>query len=97
MRAEEQYSVISAAPRFFGRMPAFLHFRWKYAARVTKEVKIASCKMRADFRRARPMFCLFWERLELAVYAAPLPFSASTTEEMAPKVVRTRPGCMGEW
>lgn len=33
----------------------------------------------------------------LATFEAPVPFSVSMMEEMAPKVVRTRPGWMGEW
>ena len=43
------------------------------------------------------MFCLLWGRLAFELYEAPLPLRASTMPEMAPKVVRTRPGWMGEW
>jgi hypothetical protein len=42
------------------------------------------------------MSCLCCERDVLATYEAPFPLSASTTEEIAPKVVRTRPGWIGE-
>lgn len=43
------------------------------------------------------MSCLDCGRLVLATYAAPLLFSASITADRPPKVVRTRPGWMGEW
>jgi hypothetical protein len=53
--------------------------------------------MRADFRIALPASWLLWGELVFAIRAAPLALRASMTEEIAPNVVRTRPGWMGEW
>ena len=47
--------------------------------------------------RAFPMFCLSSDSDRFELYDAPLPLSASTTAEMKPSVVMTRPGWMGEW
>lgn len=42
------------------------------------------------------MSCWDCVREVLVLYEAPLPLRASTMAEMAAKVVRTRPGWMGE-
>ena len=55
-----------AARRFGGRMAAFLHLRWKVAARRTKQPRTPSWSTRADFSSAFPMFCLACERVLLA-------------------------------
>ena len=55
-----------------------------------------SCMIKAALMRSRPMFLLLSERVALELYEAPLPVRASTTAERAPKVVKTRPGWMGE-
>jgi len=88
---------MSAACRFEGRMCAVLHRRWKLAASRTKQPSTPSWRHKADFRSALPVSCWDLGSVLLATYAAPLPFSASIIVERKPKVVRTRPGWMGEW
>lgn len=48
------------------------------------------------FRRAEATLSIVLLRLELAVQATPMPFRTSTMEDRRPKVVRVRPGWMGE-
>jgi len=67
MSAEEQYRVRRTALRFLGRRPARLQFRWKWAASRMKQPRITSCRIRADLRRARPVFILDGEREEFAM------------------------------
>ena len=55
-----------------------------------------SWRIKAALMRSRPMFCWLSERLAFELYEAPLVLRASTMAEMPPKVVRTRPGWMGE-
>ena len=58
---------------------------------------IQSWMIKADLMRSRPNFCLLSGRLAFELYEAPLALRASTTAEMPPNVVMTRPGWMGEW
>lgn len=87
---------MSAARRFLGKRPAFLHLRWKVAARRTKRLRTTSWRTSAALISALPVLCCDCERLLFATYDAPLALSVSTTVEMAAKVVRTRPGWIGE-
>ena len=97
INAEEMYRVVKTALRLCGYRPAFLHLRLKYAASVTKRQRMASWRMRAALSRFFPISCRLFGRLVFATYAAPLPFRASTSTDIAPNVVSTRPGWMGEW
>ena len=65
-------------------------------ASKTKLNMMQSWMIKAALIRLRPMFCLLSGRLAFELYEAPLPLRASTTMEMAPKVVTTRPGWIGE-
>ena len=65
-------------------------------ASKTKHNMMQSWMIKAALRRLRPMFCLLSERVAFELYEAPLELRASTTAEMAPKVVMTRPGWIGE-
>ncbi len=65
-------------------------------ASTMKLAMIQSWRIKAALIRSRPIFCLLSVRLAFELYEAPLALRASTTAEMAPKVVMTRPGWMGE-
>ena len=97
MRVQLQYKTSNALLILWFNTRPRTQLKWNRPAKDTKPTIRKICMISAAFSSAFPVFCELTLESVLATRTAPFAVMLSITTPRAMKVVKTRPGWMGEW